>query len=76
MALTFLSYAMLDDREKTNCMDEAIIDYCYRYNLIDKFLPVAEATIVHFKSFVAYESVIIVKSENSTEVINYISEEA
>lgn len=33
MALTFLSYAMLDDRDGTSCMDEAIIDYCYRYRL-------------------------------------------
>ena len=76
MALTFLSYAILDDREKTNCMDEAIIDYCYRYNLIDKFLPVAEATIVHFKYIGVNEPVIRVKSEDNTKIIDYISEEA
>lgn len=39
IALTFLSYAMLDDRDGTACMDEAIIDYCYRYRLIDRIMP-------------------------------------
>jgi hypothetical protein len=45
MALTFLSYAILDDRDGTACMDEAIIDYCHRYGLIDRIMPLAEATL-------------------------------
>lgn len=48
MALTFLSYAVLDDRDRTNCMDEAIIDYCYKYGLIDKIMPLAEATFTKY----------------------------
>jgi len=30
MALTFLAYGTLDDRDGTTCMDEAIIDYFYK----------------------------------------------
>jgi hypothetical protein len=45
MALTFLSYAILDDRDGTACMDESIIDYCHRYRLIDRIMPLAEATL-------------------------------
>jgi len=36
IALTFLSYAILDDRDGTTCMDEAIIDYCYKYRILVK----------------------------------------
>lgn len=28
IALTLLAYSVIDDRDKTNCMDEAIKDYC------------------------------------------------
>ena len=48
MALTFLSYAVLDDRDGTACMDESIIDYCYKYGLIDKIMPLAEATFTRY----------------------------
>jgi len=77
MALTFLSYAMLDDRDKTNCMDEAIIDYCYRYRLIDKIMPVAEATFMQIKYYSGRtESVKQVKLEDDTQVVEYLSQEA
>ena len=28
IALTFLAFAVLDDREDTDCMDDAIVEYC------------------------------------------------
>jgi len=77
MALTFLSYAMLDDRDGTTCMDEAIIDYCYRYRLIDKLMPVAVATFVRVEYYSGRnEPFKQVKSEDDTQVVEYVSEEA
>lgn len=77
MALTFLSYAMLDDRDGTTCMDEAIIDYCYRYRLIDKIMPVAVATFMQIKYYSGKnEPFGQVNSEGDTQVNEYISQEA
>ena len=77
MALTFLSYAMLDDRDGTTCMDEAIIDYCYKYRLIDKIMPLATATFMRIEYFSEkIEPLRQVKSEDDTQVVEYLSKEA
>jgi len=43
IALSLLSYALLDDRDKTRCMDMAILDYYHKHlEQLDK--PLASAT--------------------------------
>lgn len=81
MALTFLSYSILDDRDGSSCMDEAIIDYCYRFGLIHKIIPLAEATITKYTvTTIATVSTVSVKlkkdkqsQENEEQAFNYIS---
>lgn len=48
VALTFLSYASIDDRDGTDYMDEAIFDY-YMKQLKPKLEPLAVATVVQYK---------------------------
>ncbi len=48
VALTFLSLASIDDRDKTECMDFAILDYYFKV-LKDKVQPLAFATITKFE---------------------------
>lgn len=43
IALTFLAYAVLDDRDRTDCMNEAIRHYCQSV-LKEEFFPIAAAT--------------------------------
>jgi hypothetical protein len=43
IALSLLAYALLDDRDKTRCMDTAILDY-YHKNLENQDKPLARAT--------------------------------
>lgn len=43
IALSLLAYALLDDRDKTRCMDTAILDY-YHKNLENQDKPLAHAT--------------------------------
>jgi len=43
IALSLLAYALLDDRDKTRCMDTAILDY-YHKNLEKQDKPLACAT--------------------------------
>lgn len=47
VALTFLSYASVDDRDGSDCMNEAIVDY-FMKALGDRVQPVAMATIVKY----------------------------
>lgn len=46
-ALSLLSYAILDDREGTDCMDEAVYDY-YSNVVREKYEPIAIAATSHF----------------------------
>lgn len=46
-ALSFLAYAILDDRDGTDCMDEAVYDY-YSKVVREKYEPIAIATTSHF----------------------------
>ena len=48
IALTFLSYASIDDRDGTECMDNAILDY-YMKILSQKVQPLAVATMVKYE---------------------------
>ena len=48
VALTFLSYASIDDRDGTECMDDAILDY-YMKVLRQKVQPLAVATMVQYE---------------------------
>ena len=48
VALTFLSYASIDDRDGTECMDNSILDY-YMKVLRQKVQPVAVATMVQYE---------------------------
>ena len=48
IALTFLSYASIDDRDGTECMDNAILDY-YLKVLRQKVQPLAVATMVQYE---------------------------
>jgi len=48
VALTFLSYASIDDRDGSECMDDAILDY-YLKVLSEKTQPSAIATMVQYK---------------------------
>lgn len=44
MALTFLAFAISDDRDRSQCMNDAILQYCRQSGLIDKLMPRAIAT--------------------------------
>lgn len=48
VALTFLSFASIDDRDKTECMDFAILDYYYKV-LKEKVQPSAFATSIRYE---------------------------
>jgi hypothetical protein len=48
IALTLLAYATLDDRDGSECMDDAIVDYYFK-NLIQKTQPTAIATAVGYQ---------------------------
>jgi hypothetical protein len=48
VALTLLSYAVIDDREHSDCMDSAIMDYCATV-LKEKIQPQAVATISRYE---------------------------
>jgi hypothetical protein len=48
VALTFLSFAVLDDRDGSECMDDAIFDYCGSV-LAEKGQPLAVATAVTYQ---------------------------
>jgi len=48
VALTFLSYASIDDRDDSNCMDDAVLEY-YSKVLREKMEPVAFATYTHYE---------------------------
>ncbi len=39
-ALTFLSLALIDDREGSDCMDQAVVEYCEKKNLF----PIVQAS--------------------------------
>jgi hypothetical protein len=47
VALSFLAYAILDDRDGTECMDKAVYDY-YSKVIREKYEPMAIATTSHF----------------------------
>jgi len=47
IALSLLAYAVLDDRDGTDCMDEAVYDY-YTRALREKFEPIAIAATTRF----------------------------
>ncbi|HII00917.1 TPA: hypothetical protein HA351_04450 [Methanosarcinaceae archaeon] len=47
-ALTFLAYASLDDRDGSNCMDDAILDYCARV-LRPKKQPLGVSTELEYE---------------------------
>ena len=63
MALTFLAFAISDDRDKTHCMDDTIVQYCRKSGIIDKLLPKAmgiyreQSLVIKEKLIVNYESV-------------------
>jgi hypothetical protein len=42
LALTFLAYAFIDDRDGTNCLDDAIMDYCEKTKKESSQQPKAE----------------------------------
>ena len=48
VALTFLSLASIDDRDGTECMDFAILDYYFKV-LKEKVQPLAVATLTKFE---------------------------
>lgn len=48
VALTFLSLASIDDRDGTECMDFAILDYYFKV-LNEKVQPLAAATAMKFE---------------------------
>ncbi len=48
VALTFLSLASIDDRDGTECMDFAILDYYFKI-LSEKVQPLGAATAMMFK---------------------------
>lgn len=48
IALTFLSLASIDDRDGTECMDFAILDYYFKV-LSEKVHPLAAATALKFE---------------------------
>lgn len=79
LALTFLAYAILDDRDRTSCMDEAIIDYCHRSGLVNRIMPLAEATL---EKLVITRQIVRVwrneqtESKNGKQIIDTISQGA
>jgi hypothetical protein len=46
-ALSLLAYAIIDDRDGTDCMDEAVYDY-YSRVVRERYEPIAIATTSHF----------------------------
>ena len=52
MALTFLAFASVDDRDGSDCMDFAIVEYCRTY-LNEKLQPSAVATETSYPHIVA-----------------------
>ena len=52
MALTFLAYASVDDRDGSDCMDFAIVEYCRTY-LNEKLQPTAVATETEYPQVAA-----------------------
>jgi DNA-binding transcriptional ArsR family regulator len=72
LALTFLSYAMIDDKDGTNCLEEAIIDY-YRKVVEKKRHNPVEVTAADYDA--SLESITI-KLSNGKDISFTCSAEA
>lgn len=63
-ALTFLSLALIDDTEKTEHMDQAVVEYCEKENLF----PIVQASLDTYE--VKEESTTSFRRESETTVIS------
>lgn len=77
VALTFLSLASIDDRDKTDCMDMAIMDY-YMMEIKEKLQPSVFATAIKWElNGQAWGEVFVAEAKPSNkETIEVIRREA